>query len=134
MSRCENSPPEMFGQRNHSVCGLNFHSFSLLLLTPVAVKRCLAHWKHTRHQWQPLRSCFCASWWSVLVGCSHSNVTFPLYHLYLTDLYLLVSSVWTVQARHLNVKTDDQEEDQVDLSVEAGRVCDYSVYECYFQM
>lgn len=67
----------------------------------------------------------------ILVICSgrlqsHSNVTFPLYLLYLSDFWLIFSSVWTVQARHLNVRTDDDEEDQVELSVEAGRVCDYN--------
>lgn len=41
-----------------------------------------------------------------------------------------LSSVWTVQARNIQVRTDYDEDDdsgngdQVELSIEAGRVCD----------
>ena len=60
----------------------------------------------------------------VLVICSgrKSNVTFLHYLQHLSDFWLFFSSVWTAQARYLKVKTDDNEEDQVELSVEAGRV------------
>lgn len=67
---------------------------------------------------------------SILVICSgrlqsHFNFTFAFYLLYLSDFWLFISSVWAVQARHLNVKPDDDEKDQVELSVKAGGVCDY---------